>query len=54
MKRTMWLFIDKKSLGRNNGLLKLKNMEWSFDWNITKWKKNVLIHISNLLLGLNI
>ncbi len=35
----MWLFIDKKnSFVSSNGLLKLKNMDWSFDWNITKWK----------------
>ncbi len=32
MKRNMWLFIDKKnSFVNSNGLLKLKNMDWSFD-----------------------
>jgi hypothetical protein len=34
----MWLFIDKKTFARNNGLFKLTNIDWSFDWNITKWK----------------
>ncbi len=38
----------------NNGLLELKNMDRSFDWNITKWKKLILIHIPNLLFELNI
>jgi hypothetical protein len=40
----MWLFIDKKTFSRNNELLKLKNMDWLFDWNITKWKKYVNSH----------
>jgi len=37
MKINVWLFIDKKNAFVNsNGLLKLKNMDWSFDWTITK------------------
>jgi hypothetical protein len=50
----MWLFINKKFICYSNGLLKLKDMDWLFDWNITKWKKFILIHIPNLLLGLNV
>jgi hypothetical protein len=29
----------KNSFVSSNGFFKLKNMDWSFDWNITKWKK---------------
>ncbi len=37
MKKILWLFIDKKnSFVSRNGLLKSKNMDWLFDWNITK------------------
>ncbi len=39
MKIIVWLFIDKNSFVNNNGLLKSKNMDWLFDWNITKGKK---------------
>ncbi len=35
MKKIVWLFIDKKI---HNGFLKLKNMDWLFNWNVTKWK----------------
>ncbi len=49
MKRIVWLFIDIYIyiyFVSNNGLLKLKNMDWLSNWNITKWKKLLLeLHI---------
>ncbi len=31
MKKIVWLFIDKNLFVISNGLLKSKNMNWSFD-----------------------
>jgi hypothetical protein len=31
MKKIIWLFIDLKKIVSSKGLLKLKNMDWSFD-----------------------
>jgi hypothetical protein len=53
MNRIVWSFFDKKSFANNNGLLKLKNMDWSLS-RISQMKKIILIHIPNLLLGFNI
>ncbi len=39
MKIIMWLFIDiKNSFVGSNELLKLKNMDQSSNYNMTKWK----------------
>jgi len=43
-KRIVWLFINKKSFVSNNELLKSRNMDWLFDYNITKWKTNIDSH----------
>ncbi len=51
--RTMWLFIDKTFICSSNGLLKLKI--WTGHLIETSQNgKIILIHIPNLLLGLNI
>jgi hypothetical protein len=54
MKRIVWSFFDKKSFANSNGLLKLKNIDVSFEVEISQMKKKILIHIPNLLLGFNI
>jgi hypothetical protein len=54
MKRIVWSFFDKKSFVNSNGLLKLKNINWSFEVEISQMKNKILIHIPNLLLGFNI
>jgi hypothetical protein len=51
MKRTMWLYINKKLILSNNELLKLRNIDWLFDWTIIKWKKYIDSH-SKFVIGI--
>ncbi len=50
MKKTMWSFFDKKSFANSVGLLKLKNMDWSFDQDIMN-EKNYIDSHSKFVIG---
>jgi hypothetical protein len=42
--------LRKNSFISSNGLLKLKNVDWLSDWNVTKWKIYIDLH-SKFVIG---